>query len=294
MLPIFRHIKIFSKSVIVTVGIFYFLNFIFDGLINEYFALNPAKLLTDFEYWRLFTFPFAFSSGEALFLFLATFFFISENLEDILRQTLYPLLLMLLTVLQGIVMTLLYWRDDVNIAGMEGLSFFVIIFFLVLNPKSKIQIMDFKAIPSVLFALGIVFIWSLVKIYNMFTAGFSNVDISMALAAFGIISAMMTSLQIKITQKNREKRLLKATEELKVPKAEELSYALFSGKNLRKYESEDPFEELGDEFEPSLLSDNPDENEETLNAILDKINSDGKESLEQSEIKFLEEYSHKI
>jgi membrane associated rhomboid family serine protease len=294
MLPIFRQIKIFSKAVVITVGSFYILNFLLDGWFNELFALNPSKMLINFEYWRLFTFPFAFSSTEALFLFLATFFLISENLEDILRQTLYPLLLMLLTVLQGVIMTLLFWNKDVNIAGMEGLSFFVLFFFVILNPKSKVQIFNFKAIPSIAIVLFIVFIWAIVKIQALFFNSSTDVNISVASAIFGISTAIMTSLQIKIIQKNREKRLLKATENLKIPKPEELSYALYSGKKLFKYEQENKYSSPVTDFEESLLSDNPDENEDKLNNILDKINAQGKNSLDYSELKFLEEYSNNI
>lgn len=294
MLPIFRQIKIFSKSMILVVSIFYLFNIFLDGFIFQQLSLNPSKLLQNFEYWRLFTFPFAYSTNEAFFLFLATFFFISENLEDMLKQTLYPALLMLLTLLQGVLMTLMYWNQNINISGTEGISFFVIMFFLILSPKSKIQIFDFKPIPSVLFALSIIFVWSLVKILTLYHSGFEQVNASVASAFFGVIAGMMTSFQIKYVQKSRLKKFRKTAEELKIPKAEELSYALLAGKNYRAYEPDSNLEDYDADLHEPVLTDNPNENEEILNLILDKINEKGKEALHPSELKFLDDYSHNL
>lgn len=290
MLPIFRQIKIFSKSVLLTALAFYFLDYLFDGFFYNIFVLNPVKLIGEFEYWRLFTFPFAYSTNEAFFLFIATFFFISENLEDILRQTLYPALLMLLTVLQGISMSLLFWQKDINISGMEGLSFFIIVFFLVLNPKSKIQIFEFRPIPSVLFALSIIFIWSLVKIFHIYQVGFENIDVTITSAGFGIITGMMTSAQIKYIQKVQKQKIRDKAEGLQIPKPEEYSYAMMSGNKYQQYNSPS-HDNYTDPFSGSLISEDPEINEETLNSILDKINEKGKEQLSPSEIKFLDEYS---
>lgn len=292
MLPIFRQIKIFSKSIIFTTTILYLIDFFLHGRLSEYFTLNPEKIVTQFEYWRLIAFPFAFSTNEAYIFFLIVFWFVSDNLEDILRQSLYPALLLLLTLLQGVSMTLIYWGENVNIAGMEGISFFVLAFFIILNPASKVQLFQLKPIPTILFSALIITAWTTVKLMHFIGDDALQSTVPFSSAGMGILMGLLTSFQIKYIRRKQRKKIIEKANELKIPKAEELSMAFMSKYQKKRY-SEHSEDDNRNEFENDHfeLSDDPHENEHKLNEILDKINDKGADALSPSELEFLKKYS---
>ena len=292
MLPIFRQIKIFSKSIIFTTTVVYLIDFFLKGRLSEYFVLNPEKIVTQFEYWRLISFPFAFSTNEAFVFFLIVFWFVSDNLEDMLRQSLYPALLLLLTLLQGVSMTLVYWGKDVNIAGMEGISFFVLAFFIILNPASKVQLFQLKPIPTMLFSALIITAWTSVKLMHFIGNDTLQSTIPFAAAGLGVLMGLMTSFQIKYIRRKQRKKFIEKANELKIPKAEELSMAFMSKYQKKRYSEHSEDENRNDlENDHFELSDDPHENEDKLNEILDKMNDKGAEALSPSELEFLKKYS---
>jgi len=190
-------------------------------------------------------------------------------------------------------MTLIFWRSDVVIAGMEAVSFFVLTLFMFLKPKSIVEFMKFPPLSTVLFTCAMVFIWFGIKIIGVTSGTNTQFVPQFSSALFGITLGSLIYLQIRLANSHRRRnRLDRYDNDLKVPQPEELSMALISNTKLKKQYKN--IEEESDDELYSLLSEDPAENEEKLNEILDKIADTGKDSLSPFENKFLEEYSRQL
>ncbi|MCO5251793.1 MAG: rhomboid family intramembrane serine protease [Candidatus Kapabacteria bacterium] len=284
---------VFSRVFLLIVGIIYFVNYIYANILPDMLSLRPNDVLDNLMIWKLLTFPFTPGTIEAMLLFAMTFYFISPKLEEIVDQFRYPSWLFLLSILHGCAMTLIFWKTDVVIAGMEGVAFFVLTLYLFLKPKSMVEFMKFPPLSTVLFTAGLIFLWFGMKIVNV-TGGINTQFIpQFSSALFGITLGALIYLQIRLASNHRSRsRVDRYDSDLKVPRPEELSVALISNTKLKKQ-----YRTLEDELETelySLLSDDPAENEEKLNEILDKIAVHGKDSLSPYENRFLEEYSKQL
>lgn len=284
---------VFSRVFLLIVGIIYFINYIYANVLPDMLSLRPTEVLDDLNIWKLLTFPFAPGTIEAILLFSVTFYFISPKLEEIVDRFRYPSWLFLLSILHGSAMTLIFWKTDVVIAGMEGVSFFVLTLYMFLKPKSMIEFMKFPPLSTILFTAGLIFIWFGLKIINV-TGGLNTQFIpQISSAIFGITLGALIYLQIRLANSHRNRnRSDRYRSDRTIHHPEELSVAVVSNAKLKKQ-----FRTLEDELDTelySLLSDDPAENEEKLNEILDKIASHGKDTLSPFENKFLEEYSKQL
>lgn len=275
-----------SKLLIFLVVLLYAANSLSGGAIYSAMALNTGLLRYNLELWRLVSYPLAPAGFESLALFFVTFFFISPKLEKLFHGLVYPLVLLLLTLLQGTLMSVVFWNTPVNFAGMEGLSFFVLALFLWLKPQNRIVPM--LKVSASMFILPIVLIWLGFKIPTMYSGNISAEIPNLAGVVFGIMAGSLTGLQIRYVQKlvNKKTRT-QATPLYTIPKPEELSLAMISAQHLHKVYSS--FEQPDE-----LLSEDSSVNEDRLNTILDKILETGKESLTVEEVHFLEQYSKQL
>ncbi len=289
----YKNISIFSKSFLILVAIVYFADFISGGYLTNIFALNPLAIVNNLELWRFVSFPLSAGSSEAILLFSFTFFYISSRLEILVDKLRYPIWLFTLVFLQGIVLTLIFWKSNINIAGMEGISIFVLTFYTLIQPKSKIEVLKFKPVPIFIFSLNLLIFWSLFKIIS-FMGGYTNSILpSVASSIFGLTFAILIYTQIKISHKIFKNKYPNETNTYSVPAPEELSVAMMSSsKSRRQYQSQR--EEYKEDDYIYKLSNDPIENEEKLNILLDKIFLHGKDSLSFMELKFLKDYSNKI
>ncbi len=276
----------FSKVMPFVVLLVYLLNLAFNGAFDYYLALNPILVISQFQAWRIISFPFASGALESIILFFVVFYFVSPKLEFYLNKFLYPILLFLIAALQGIVLTLAFWQQNVVIAGMEGIAFFVLTLQTLLRPKDNVfPMFNLKTWTFALFCLGA---WALYKVSGTIENGFYSVLPAIASGIFGIGSGLITYFQVSYMQKIINKRRIKNQETLiNIPKPEELKLAMISAAQLQK-----AYSQYNDEYD--ILSDNPSENEERLNEILEKIFNLGKDSLTKEEKTFLDKYSKQL
>ncbi len=290
----FKNISIISKSALFFMALVYFADFTSGGFIANIFALNPYALIHKFEIWRIITFPLIGGSAEAILLFSLTFYYISSRLELLVDKLRYPFWLFTLVFLQGIVLTLLFWKSNIIIGGMEGISFFIITFYSLIQPKSKIKFLKFRPIPIYLFSFMLVAIWLALKVYS-YTYLSTNISFlpSLASALFGVTLGSMIYLQIRISQKMSRNYNVNKDKNLKVTAPKELSMSMISGQKLRKQFHQQREEYKEDDYLYQLTNDAA-ENEEKLNILLEKIFINGKDSLSFMELKFLKDYSKKL
>lgn len=276
----------FSRAFLLIISGLYLLDYILGLGMREVFAINPLIISDRWEFWRLFLFPAAYSTVEGFLLFAVVFYFISPKLEEIVLSIAYPLWLFLLTFLQGGFMTILFWKSNTFFGGAEGISIFVLALFALLKPFDYIKIGAMPRVPNYILSSLILSSWLAMKFLLVSNGTSESILPAIAVAGFGLGMAGLIFAQVKLIEHFRFRRLQKSHKNLRMPKPEELSVAIMNSKNLKKYYSPEENEADG-----IVLSNDPYENENILNDILDKINDEGKDSLTILEKRFLEEYS---
>lgn len=288
-----RNINLFSKNLLFFTGSIYILNYLLKGLLSEIFLFDPVAITKDFEYWRFLTYPFSTGTMEGVLLFALSFYVISTKLEEVFKKSYYPLLLLLLITLQSIVFTLVYIFTgiQINVSGMEGISLFVLTLFVLLRPNEKVAFLNFPILSTTVFSLMLFFVWAGLKYYNITINNEPETASAIAVSIYGIGGAVIMFLQIRALQILIRRRIKEKKSEAKVLKQEEEpSYAFMSQNKLKNYYQES---DSNDEYD-IVLSDNPEENEQILNGILDKINNFGSDAISNPEKRFLEEYSKSL
>jgi len=222
-----------------------------------------------------------------IFILAPILILLSTKLENYLNKYLYPIFLFMVSILNGLLITLSLWNKDINISGSETVGFFILTLVTLIMPKERLSRKNPLTVST--FAILIASLWIMInyvahpqQLYNTFPI------------MFGVLSGFLVYIPIRNMRKYIEKREFEINSskqrqvKINIPEPEEIVAARkISNVNIsqiyHKYE-EDYCE----------LSDNEEENEEKLNKILDKINEKGKESLSYYEKKFLNEYSKRI
>lgn len=286
--------SMFSKIFLILVGIIYFLNYVYSNVLPDLLSLSPQLVIRELSLWKLITFPFSPGGIESVVLFAFVFYFISSKLEFYIEGLRYPLWLFLLTLLQGCILTLVFINSNVIVAGMDGISFYVLVVYALLRSKDKINFLNFPPMPILAFSMLLGFVWFGLKLVNFSTTGNDSVFLSaLGSSLFGVTAGLIHYLQIRLSGLNSTRSSKSDIDsDMRLPSPEEMSVAHSSNTRLRKfYQSGKP--DYLDE-EPYLLSDDMSENEDKLNEILDKISISGKDSLSPFERRFLNEYSKRL
>lgn len=290
-----RNISLISKTFLLIAGSVYILNYLLKGFLAELFYFDPTLITNgNFEYWRLFSYPFATGTMEGVLLFSLTFYIVAPKLENILqKRSFYPILLFLLVSFQSFIFSVIYMYFDlqIQISGMEGVSIFILSLYILLKPNDKVGILNFPIMSTTMLSILIFLIWAGLKYYNI-TVNYEPItESAIAVSGFGIISSFIVFSVIKIFESIKIRQLKEKKDDVKQSKEkqeEKFSYAMTSRSNVKKYYQE---KEMLEDVDELILSDDPQENEQILNDILDKINIHGKDSITTTEEKFLREYS---
>jgi membrane associated rhomboid family serine protease len=259
------------------------------GKLTYLFALNPELIFKKLEWWRIFTYPLANDSIESTMLFLFTFFIFAPKLEDIYQQLLYPFIIILFVNIQGIVLAFLLWNSNIVITGMEGLSFFVLTLFTLINIKQRLILFNRFYMHTGLFTLGIVSIWFIMLFMNgVLFESHTRFFEGIYSAVFGLSVGFTAYLQMRYTKNLRPARIRESYENKEVPNPEDLSLSLIANQELRRFNKglQDEFSRL-DEAHLQF-------SEDRLNEILDKVHTNGFDSLSNNEKKYLDDYSKQL
>lgn len=279
-----------SHTILFVVLLAYCANYFTGGIANQYLELIQSKIWTNFELWRLVSFPFAIPAMESLLLFSFTFYFVAPKIESLFNKIIFPIFLGLIILLQGIIISLVFRDSSVVFSGLDGISFLMIFLFLLLSINTKTLPFWFKSSKILPLSLLTGVLWISVQMYRS-DASDNNIIVSSAFnALFGMFFSIITFLKIRseiVTRKRVKHDNLAAQLPYIIPTPEELKYALMGENRKRQYNSSDD-----DLLYPAVDEFRPDE--ERLNEILDKISEYGKDSLTISEIKYLENYSNSI
>jgi len=282
-----RTIKSFSFLLMLVIVFANLVNSFLNLNLGNLFLLNPKEIAHNFHFWQLVTFPLVLKDNLFIFILAPILIFLSTKLENYLNKYLYPVFLLMVTVLNGLLITLSLWNKNIYISGGETIGFFILTLATLIMPKDRLSRKNPLTVST--FAILIASLWIIIK----YVANSIELYYTFPIM-FGVLSGFLVYIPIRNMRKYIEKREIEINSskqrqvKITIPEPEEIvATKRISNMNIshiyHKYE-EDYCE----------LSENDEENEEKLNRILDKINEKGKESLSYYEKKFLNEYSKRI
>lgn len=279
----------FSHRLLTIVLVIYAVNYLLNGVLNNYLALVPNLVIDNFQLWRVISFPLATPPIESIVLFAFVFYFIAPKIESLLPRRFYPILLSLLVMLQGVISTLTFWKSSLVFTGMDGLSFFIMFLFALLSISKKTLPYWFNPLRTGLMILLSGGLWTSALLLNSNKVGDNLIITGSAGALFGILYACATYIQIRFASRKATKNdNLGLPPNVSIPSPEELKYAM-AGINEKKYLQNAGDDLLDKESDMGFVPD-----EDRLNEILDKISESGKESLTPHELQYLQDYSNSI
>lgn len=290
----YNYFKGLSHRLLLLCAIIYLLDFLMFGKLTDLFSLQPSLIANKMEFWRIFTFPFVPGSIEGVFLFVFTFFFIGPKLESKLRKNFFPIILIFLIFLQGTITTLIFWQSNFIFAGMEAISFFILVLFTFINLNKKITFWGFKPVKSIMLVALLSITWiSAVAIHSTLSGNEILLKASTSLI-FGIITGGITYLQTEFYKRsskikeNLKKNLTRKKFDNALYDEESPAFVIKNETKIQNQNQNQTDEDLNHPQYKFIFS------EQKLNDILDKINEKGKESLTNDEIQYLKDYSENL
>ncbi|MDR0927847.1 MAG: rhomboid family intramembrane serine protease [Ignavibacteria bacterium] len=274
------------------------IDFAFNGALYNLCSLNTAKIFTDLEFWRLFTFQFFSNSPEGLLLTFATFLFVAPKIEAFFGKKIFPIFILLISFLVGSTTSIVFSDYQINYGGTEGVALFLTTLYLLLFVKDKF--LNLKRQPTLAISIFSLLFWATFKFVKTSTTGFHSVMADVSTAGAGIVIGSLVYLQIRLVVKSyikKAKMRMKPIIEQPSPSIQELGYTIYSNPKFREFFTNPLFnpamvKTILEEDEISQYKSVVDD-EDILNEILDKINETGMASLTPDEHSFLEFYSQK-
>ncbi len=248
--------------------------------------LSSAAVLEHYNIWRLITYPFAGQSVGEVITFMAVMFFAGDKVETIFPKHKFALLLLMLTLLQGLGFLLLLSYNPYPLSGTTLLSFFTLGMYLAMFSQRIAEVFSGYRVPvpvfvAVLAAMGLVFsgAYLLTNESYLFYRQFSQSIIG---ACFGI------GLSWSHVRSGRKKQAI-ITSTITPVQAhhpdEEFETVVSSLSNKIGSSLSAPFSEYSEEDYT---------NEKQLNLILDRMLEVGYDALSPSERHFLDKYSEHL
>ncbi len=268
-------------------GLAYLVDFALGGALTNLFALIPPLVTEEMQFWRLVTFPLASPNLPALLLFCLVFYFIGPKEEDNSSRSYLPMMLLMMSILEGLVATLVFEKSNLVLAGPDGLSFIVLTLFALKNFKKKIIFFRRNQVRTSVFALGLLAVYTLCYAfwYN-FTANSLPVITAMVNMVFGVFSGTTLFLHYLFIRKMVRRGAETFPTYNDLPTPEEMSLAMIVQNELKRFN-----QSVSDDNELEGYEYFDEYSEERLNEILDKINEQGQSSLFPEEIIYLKGYS---
>ncbi len=281
-----KNIRILNHFIIILFASFYLVDILLNFKISQDFGLIPSKVFEYNELFRIITYPLSFFTIESAILFLFTILLLFPFYEIKFRLPVLISLFFGLVLLQGLLFTSFFGGSDIILKGTDGISFFLITFFILTNFNIKQLKLNPKLFHINTFILLISISWLVTVYLHSKFADFDLLTTSVFSMIFGVSSGLIVDIGIKLYNLFQG---LSNPVKPKLPEisAEELMPAEIS-KNERKYHNGQTEKSHFNEMDSDYFS------EDKLNQILDKINSEGKKSLTDEELNYLEEYSKRI
>lgn len=290
--------NITTTLLLLTTSMMYLLDSLGGGELSKTLAIIPQRVVQNFELWRLITFPFAVHSLSGMMSLLFAVYFLAPKLEKLFPKLLFPVLLLLFIISQGLATTFFFPSEKIPFSGAFGLAFFIMSLAVFTQPRARMAIwsnfrMRTAALVMILMAMASAFTLAEtlthtstnIFFYNTFSSGFGSLA--------GVVTAYLYSRFSRLSKSGRlasspDREVRKQTQ-VPMTNNEPFDPVLSEQPEPAQMMNAQYFGTSAPHFQEEYLDD-----EDRLNSILDKILEQGKSSLRPDEEDFLQEYSKRM
>ena len=241
----FLNIKNKSSYILFLVLSVYFLDLITGYKLSSIFILNTYETTNYNNLWSLVTYPLKFTSFASLLIFIFAMGIVSKKLERVYKSNIIPFVYLLIILCHSTLFALIYSNSTQFVSGTDGISFFIIALYFLLNKNQRLTIASFVFNVNKVVIGAIISLWVFAQTLNYYAYGENFVLNSFFLAGFGTLNALVVYFQIYLIKK------LKNRKNVIVPQAEKVfdelehshSYSAYNESNMRlnqvKYKNEE-------------------------------------------------------
>lgn len=268
----------------------YLLDAMSGGVVSSSLALKGSDVLVHYRLWQLLSYPFAGLTLIHVAFFSVVMICAADRVEAVFPRYKFSLLLVLLTLVQGLGYVLLFPGDSAALTGTSLLSFFSLGMFAALFPKKRLEVYRGVAVSVPVFVL-LVSVLSVSLSANQIVHGDYRLGIaSIVQGMTGMILGMGFSWSHRRRIAKRHTYYTSAPQWLTPKVGEQLEPAEVSttiGRTVPTSVVPQYFSDDDDDIEDYSCEDR-------LNTILDKILDSGSDSLSEPERRYLERYSERL
>lgn len=283
-----------SQRLLLIISFGYLAHIITNGLSTTWLQLLPKSLLT--EPWRILTYPLGVSNGFEMFSFGFTFYFLSTYLERIFTSKKIIILFTSLLFAQALLHYTFFHNPNIPLHGVNVFTSFTLAVISFTFPRIPVPIFGFFSL-RLLHLSGILIAISLIPHFISLMSNVSSSILFQILTQHGL--SLLSGVFIAFYTSYKRLALTVVTNQQYI---QEQPYTPTKFQVFQETSQEESvFVSRYQLANSSERSAHPEEvtldfidEESRLNQILDKISNQGKDSLSELEVKFLEDYSKKL
>lgn len=267
------------------------LNLVSRGLLADYTALIPLLAVQEYEFWRIFTYPLAVTGFWNLLSASLLLYFFGPEVEHIIRPERFVRYSLFFVLLHGVLHTLLLSGTAVPLAGPYSYALAVLIIFAYVYPGAEFSLFGIISLRAWVLALLFVafavvppFIMVLngtLPIAAWLTGPIAGIGGGLLFAHLYFHKYSIPSLADVIRARNKPEVPHQTRTVTPAVRRTRTEYSPSKGKRMQT---------------PAMYSEPNDAtlDEHRLNDILDKISEEGRDSLSEEEVQFLEDYARRL
>ena len=288
--------RIFSTNnlIVIFFTLFYGINMLLGFRMNAFLALDPQLVLSKFQFWRLFTFPLCTTETESILLFIFMYGIVAVRVENFFKIINFKIVLPILFLLEGILFTFAYQNIPAVLTGADAGSFAIMTILVMVYRKKTIFPELIRLKKTITFSLLFLVLWVAAFAFKTEVLAVPGITESVTCGLLcGIFAAIVCMIKINSEIKYRMLFFIRLKEKEAEEKVAAEERRLQETLQQRR---EAPIIETDEEDKDSMLSKMPapEDKEEKLNRLLDKISASGTDALTDEEKNFLTEYSKYI
>lgn len=280
-------ISIYRIIAIISAVIFLVDSFL-NGAIANFLVVDAEMLTNKMQLWRFATYPFIYGNIANAFIGFIALYYLAPQIKKQLNKGVFDFSFSFAIFFIGMILFMLNFNSpNTPVFGIEALSAFVLSLYALFNRQKDKRFFKSIRLNRTAFPIFILAGWSALYLLETGAMGFGNDLISPSPAMLGI--GFLTGFLGYFILKNETKEFdLNRFQAYKIPERKDLepTPALIDTYKSMEMQKPKTQEEL-----ISFSEEDPEQNEEILDDILDKINERGFESLTEEEREFLNIYA---
>jgi membrane associated rhomboid family serine protease len=283
-----------SQRILLVISLGYLAHILTNGLSTSWLQLLTATLLK--EPWRVFTYPLGVTNGFEMFSFGFTFYFLSTYLERIFSSKKIIILFSSLLIAQAFIHYTFFHNPNIPLHGVTVFTSFTLAVISFTFPRIPVPIFGFFSL-RLLHLSGILLAISLIPHLLSLMTNISSSILFQILTQHGLSLLSGVFVAFYTSYKRLALSVVSNQQYIQEQPYTPTKFQVFQETSqeesvfVSRYQLANSSERTA---HPEEVTVDFVDDESRLNQILDKISIQGKDSLSEIEVKFLEDYSKKL